>query len=147
MEKLFSIILIALTGLLISSCCSVWGAYDLGNHLTLLEGDHTEDRVIVYCTTKNGCCDAGIPIIPSREDSITLYVEKAEYNKLWIIVKGVNREDNNNFWIIDKNFQVEFKLDDGGKLYDTIQNHVIGPLNLTEFKDKKQALNIHLDFK
>lgn len=127
------------------SCCRLFGDNKLGDNFSLLEGDKTEDRMIVYCTGKSaGCCYAGIPVIPSRSDSLSLYVSNAVHNDKWIIATTINKNKTENYWIIDKDFKLEFQYDDGGKLYDMLQKLVIGPLDKINLQQEKERLGIKL---
>jgi hypothetical protein len=139
---------------LITSCNEMWGDHPLGNHLSLLEGDKTEDRIIVYCTNnKGGICYGGNYVVPTYarhyvDNKYAEYVETAISNKKWVIAKTLRKkEKKENYWIISKDFDIE-NLDCGKVNCDSIlQSHVAGPLNLIEFENKKKALNIELDFK
>lgn len=131
----------------LASCCGFFGDNDLGNNFSLLDGDRVEDRTIVYCTGKSGgCCNSGIPVIPSKTDSLTNYVLSAASDRNWIIAKSKSKGSTHGFWIINKDFKAEFEYDDGGKLYETIQAHVVGPLNELEFKKQCEKKHITLKF-
>ncbi|MBP6871377.1 MAG: hypothetical protein KBC43_05170 [Bacteroidales bacterium] len=83
-----SILLIII--LILNSCnyCRLFGDNKLGGNFSLLEGDKIEDRMIIYCTGRSaGCCYTGIPVIPSRSDSLTHYVLDAVYDDKWILAK------------------------------------------------------------
>lgn len=128
-----------------SSICESFGAHDFGNNLTLLEGDRTEDRVIVYCTGRSaGCCDAGIPVIPSRVDTLSQYVQSATADLNWIIAKTVNKDKSKGYWIIDKNFKIDLAKCDVVNCDSIIQSHIIGPLDSTDFEEKIKVSNINL---
>lgn len=65
-ENIIKIVSSSLVGILKYSSGTIWGAHNLGNKLTLLEGDKKEDRLIVYCTGYSaGVCIAGTPVVPS----------------------------------------------------------------------------------
>jgi hypothetical protein len=149
MKKKVVIILAAILAcMVIHSCQGLWGAEDLGNKLTLLEGDKTEDRAIVYCTGySGGACTSGMYVIPSVGNQYYMYVETAKSNKYWVIAKTVQIKDKlESYWIINKGFDIE-NLDCEKNNCDSIlQSHVIGPLNLNEFKASLKSLNINLDF-
>ena len=128
----------------------MWGNHRLGNHLSLWEGDKKEDRVIAYCTSESGgACVSGIYIIPSYEKRYTgEYVEEATSNKKWVIVKTIRKKEaKTNYWIISKDFNIE-NVDCSKVNCDSIlQSYVTGPLNLSEFENKKRTFNIGLNFK
>jgi hypothetical protein len=147
-KKLVTITLGSLIVTLIYSCGVLWGAHDLGNKLTLLEGDKTEDRLIVYCTGySGGACMAGTPVIPSRQDSITLYVKDAESNKHWVIARSLRKQNRTeDYWIINKDFNIENLDCDQNDCDSIIQSHVKGPFRRAEFNAVKSQLGIHLGF-
>lgn len=127
--------------------CSLFGSYNLGNQFVLLDGDKMEDRMIVYNTTKEGCCHSGIPIIPSRLDTVTKYVHTALSNKEWIIARAITNEKQESYWIVNKNFSVDVSNCEKINCDSIIQSHVIGPLDFKSFKKKIRELNIELSFK
>lgn len=116
-----------------------------------MEGDKKEDRIIVYC---KGDCHGGIYVVPTyarHYDSngrYAEYVEEAKSNKEWVIVKTYRiKENQENYWIIDKEFSIA-KLDCSTVDCDSIlQRQVTGPLTLNKFQHKLQVLNIDLNFK
>jgi hypothetical protein len=127
--------------------CSFWDDNNLGNNFSLLEGDKIEDRLIVYCSGRSlGCCNSGIPVIPSREDTLNLYVIEAKSNKDWIIVKTKSTDKTIKYWAVDKNFKMKPEYDDGGKFYEFIQTRVIGPFEKNEFEKQLKNKNINLEF-
>lgn len=135
-----------------TASCKEWYNHPLGNHLSLWEGDKKEDRIIVYCEAN---CHGGIYVIPTYErhyDSsrqhYAEYVETAASNKKWVVVKTFQiKEKRENYWIVSKDFDIT-NLDCSKANCDSIlQSHVIGPLSLSEFKNKVGALDIDLDFK
>lgn len=142
--------------LLAISCREMWGDHPLGNNLSLLEGDTKEDRIIVYCTRRSaGVCVSGIPIVPtykrhydSSGQKYAEYVEGATSNKKWVIAKTFQiKKKRENYWIISKDFNIE-KLNCAKVNCDSIlQSYVIGPLDSTEFENKREALDIEVDFK
>ncbi|MEO8960877.1 MAG: hypothetical protein ABI325_03285 [Ginsengibacter sp.] len=137
-----------LAGFFFHSCCSIWGAHDLGNKLILLEGDKTEDRAIVYCTTQKGCCRGGMYVIPSVGNQYHMYVETAKSNRNWVIAKTVQIKDKKeNYWIINKNFDITNLNCDKINCDSIIQSHIIGPLNFIDFEKKVKGLNIDLSLK
>lgn len=124
----------------------------LGGKFTIFEGDKLEDRVIVYCTGYSfGSCKAGIYVVPTYEKhydengNYAEYVEMAKSNKKWIIVKTIQIKDNEeNYWIISKDFSLE-NVDCNKVSCDSIiQSHVTGALNYQEFTAKTKELGINL---
>src|SRR5687768_4538779 len=99
---------------LLCSCKQMWGDNDLGDNFSLLEGDRTEDRVIVYCSGRSaGACMAGTYIVPSYSQHMDTYGRYAEYvetaisNDDFIIAKTNQIKDKRvNYWIINKDFQL-----------------------------------------
>lgn len=161
MKKLILISGILLSLVIIQSCCSFQGAHDLGNNFTLVEGDRLEDRIIVFCSPKKrGCCKGGSYVIPTYENHYDKngryaeYVETAESNDRWIIIKSIalkNKEEK--YWIIDKDFELEERFKDWpmeeGVSNDfdlLIQSKITGPLNLDMFNQKRKELEIGINF-
>lgn len=144
-RKLFNFICIIF--LFICSCDSLKGEYSLGNHLSLWDNDEEKSAIIVYCT---GNCHGGMLILPSleRQHKKGEYVEEATYNKKWVIAKTIQKKDKiKNYYIISKDFDI-MGLDCAKASCDSILlSHVIGPMNLTEFENKKKVLDIPLNFK
>ena len=134
------------------SCQEMWGDNDLGDNFSLLEGDRTEDRVIVYCNGRSaGTCYIGTFIVPiySRHYASTghyaEYVDTAKSNDDFIIARTLHISDmKKNYWIISKNFSIENC--DKMKCDSIIQSHVIGPLDYSQFKAKQGELDIDLQF-
>ncbi len=147
-KKIIIVAFAVLLVMLFYSCGALWGSHDLGNKLTLLEGDKTDDRLIVYCTQySGGACIAGTPVIPSRGDSITRYVKDAKSNKLWAIVRSIrklNKEDD--YWIISKDFNVDSVDCDKNNCDSIIQSYVKGPFKIDEFNKLKSKLGIDMTF-
>ena len=135
-------------GIFISSCGDFWGSHGLGNKLTLLEGDRTEDRIIVYCTGySGGACIAGIPVIPSRKDTNTLYVDVAKSNSDWLIAKSIRlNKQTQDYWIISKAFNIANLNCETINCDSILQSKVIGPLSITDFSIKREQLKIDLNF-
>jgi len=126
----------------------MWGDHYLGNNFDLIEGDRIEDRVIVYCTGRSaGACTGGTPIIPSNNDTLSLYVEKAKSDKKWIVAKTKNKDQSESYWIFDKDLNVNLDTCDLAEFNSVIQSHITGPLDSTEFESKRKMLNMSLDFK
>jgi hypothetical protein len=88
----------------------------------------------------------GIPIVPSRKDTTTLYAEEVRFDKNWILVKAVNKDRSAAYWIIDKNFEVDLTNCDSISCDSTIQAHVLGPFSIDRLTEKKLELNINLNF-
>lgn len=136
-----------------TSCRSMWGDHSLGSNLSLLEGDRIEDRVIIYCPEKsNKTCKSGIYLIPSydkhyKNGEYAEYVDVAKANEKWVIAKTIQLQaKKEQYWIINKSFDNK-PLDCRNSNCDSIlQHHIIGPLNLEEFKNKGTSLGIGLDF-
>lgn len=129
-----------------------WGANDLGDNFSLLEGDRTEDRVIVYCSGRiAGACTGGTYIVPSyarhmdTDGRYAEYVETAKSNDDFIIAKTNQVQDKRvNYWIINKDFQINNC--DNSNCDSIIQSHVLGPLEKSEFQKKTNELKINLKF-
>ena len=130
----------------------MWGDHQLGNHLSLLEGDRKEDRIIVYCTN-GGTCYGGIPVVPTynrqfdEKGRYAEYVQSAVSNKNWVIAETIQIKNNQkNYWIIKKAFDIE---DADCKIINCdsiIQSYVTGPLSILEFQAETKKLNIDLSF-
>lgn len=147
-------------------CGDFWGAYDLGNKLTLLDGDKTEHRVIVYCMGKSGgCCTGGMYVIPSVGNQYYMYVDKAKSNDNWVIARTIPIMENieyaisnkkeaidktiptkESYWIISKDFSIENLNCDEVNCDSIVQSHVIGPLDIERFNGKLSELKIDLEF-
>lgn len=149
-QKLAFLFLIVL---LINSCSpQMWGDNDLGDNFSLLEGDRTEDRIIVYCSGRSaGACMAGTPIVPiysrhmDADGHYAEYVETAKSNDDYIIAKTLQVKDKRgNYWIISKGFSI----DNCEKINcdSIIKSHVLGQLDQTEFQNKTTELKINLNF-
>lgn len=126
---------------------------DLGNNFSLLEGDKTEDRIIVLCNGRSaGTCYTGTPVVPiySRHmDSsghYAEYVEIAKSNNDFIVAKTLQiKAKRVNYWIINKSFSI----DNCDKINcdSIIQLHVLGPFEHNEFQRKASELKIKLQIK
>jgi len=127
---------------------------DLGNKLTVFEGDRLEDRVIVYCTGYSlGSCKAGIYVVPNYEEhydekgNYAEYVENARSDDKWVIAKTIRTvEQKKNYWIINKNFNLEDVDCDELNCDSIIRSNVIGPLDAQQFGSKLTELKISLKF-
>jgi len=130
----------------------MWGDNDLGDNFSLLEGDRTEDRTIVYCGGRSaGACTGGTYIVPSYSRHMdpnghyAEYVETAKSNDDFIIAKTLQVKDKvASYWIISKSFKIincdKINCD------SIIQSHVFGPLDRSEFQKKTSELKINLSF-
>ncbi|OQP61161.1 hypothetical protein A3860_05435 [Niastella vici] len=137
----------------ITSCNEMWGDHPLGNHLSLLEGDKKEDRIIVYCGDEGGICHGGIPIVPTynrqfdEKGRYAEYVQTAISNKNWIIAETVQvKNKQKNYWIIKKAFDIENINCRKSNCDSIIQSYVTGPLSIADFQTQIKKLNIDLSF-
>lgn len=151
MKFIYLLFLIIVPLLIFDSCknCQSWGDNNLGGEFTLLEGDKINDRIIIYCIGRKkpkDCCTGGVPIIPSREDKLVDYIELAKYDDRWIIVKGINIDKTESYWIVDKNFDISWEYDDGGIFYNRIQNHVFGPFDKSIFSKELEERRVDINF-
>lgn len=145
-------LLILFSSLAVISCRQVWGDNDLGDNFTLLEGDKTEDQIIVYCSGRSGgACYAGTAIVPvysrqfDKQGDYAEYVEVAKANKKFIIAQTLQiKEKKKNYWIISK----AFKIDNCDKINcdSMINTYVVGPLDSSQFQVKLIELNTGLNF-
>ena len=143
------IVFILLVMLSLTKCnCDFFGAHDLGNKLILLEGDKLEDRAIVYCTGySDGCCMAGMYVIPSIGNQYQLYVETAKSDSNWVVAKTIQVMDKQeNYWIIRKDFDIKNLDCDEVNCDSIIQSHVNGPFAYQAFNYKLQEWNIDIEF-
>ncbi|HMJ47366.1 MAG TPA: hypothetical protein VK498_08550 [Ferruginibacter sp.] len=127
-------VLIVMSSLSSCNTCKSFGETALGNKFALVEADE-KSKSILYCTSPK-CCYAGITIVPTN-------VVSYKRNSKWVIAKS---EDKGaiNYWIIDKEFIVEFKYDSG--MREEIMSHVIGPLDSAAFKKELEDRQIKLSF-
>lgn len=114
--------------------CKSFGETALGNKFALVEADEY-NKSILYCTSPK-CCYAGITIVPAN-------VVSFKRNYKWIIAKSEDKEEF-NYWIIDKEFTVEFRYD--SKMREEILSHVIGPLDSIAFNKELKNRRIGLSF-
>jgi hypothetical protein len=143
-----------MVALMAFSCNELWGDHPLGNNYSLSEGDKEEDRVIIYCPFKKlGICDSGIFVIPvyerhmDRNGTYAEYVLSAQSNEKWIIAKTLRRlENQENYWIIDKDFEVDHSDCSKTNCDSVIQAHVVGPLSPISFSKKIKMLKVELSF-
>ncbi|CAL2055087.1 hypothetical protein [Tenacibaculum sp. 190524A05c] len=139
------IILILLT--LFVSCEEFEGSYNLGSNVFLIEGDKSEDRIIVYCTKKTKFCSSGNYIIPISYDNqfhngkYEEYVKRAISNNNWIIVETYKiSTKQKRFWIID------IRNLDKTSAYDQIKSSVFGSYTYKEFMEEKLSRGVELNF-
>ncbi|TKC09088.1 hypothetical protein [Pedobacter frigoris] len=130
------------------SSCSQLDNQSLGENLSIWEGDKKEDRAIVYC---EGNCRGGIYVIPSYDrhyDSSGRYAEyliDAKSNADWVIAKTfMIKHDRRNYWIINKEFNINNLDCEKANCDSIIQSKIIGPLDYQTLKEKNKALNINL---
>src|SRR5215203_2650211 len=150
MTKLNLAFIIFISFLLCNCGRQMWGDNDLGDNFSLMEGDRTEDKIIVYCSGRSaGVCMAGTFIVPSysrhmdTQGHYAEYVETAKSNDDFIIVKTNQiKEKKANYWIIDK----DLKIANCDKINcdSIIQSHVLGPLDERAFQIKRAELKINL---
>ncbi len=118
----------------LSSCltCKSFGETALGNKFALVEADE-KNKYILYCTSPK-CCYAGIAVVATN-------VVSYKRNSKWIIAKS---EDKGvlRYWIIDKGFSIEFRIDSG--MEEEIMSYVSGPLDSTAFKKEVENRQIKL---
>ncbi len=140
---------------LLNSCCEFSGTHGLGSNLAMLEGDRLEDRVIVYCTEKDSrCCTGGTYVIPTYESHYDIegryaeYVETVESNNEWVVARSIQiKDDQKNYWIINKGFELENFDCDIINCDSILQTYVTGPLDYKSFSNKAKELNIDLELK
>jgi hypothetical protein len=126
--------------------CDLWGAHNLGHKFVLLEGDKTEDRIIVYSTVTWGCCYTGIPVIPpSVYNDYTSYVDLAISNRKWIIVRSVNNDADFSYWIINKRFKLDLEKCKNKNCDSIIQENVYGPFKFESFIKIADSLHVNLN--
>lgn len=114
------------------STCKSFGETALGNKFSLVEADES-NKSILYCTSPE-CCYVGITVVPVN-------VVSYKKNSKWIIAKSEDK-GRINYWIIDKEFTIEFRHDSG--MEKEIMSHVIGPLDNTAFHKESEKLQVRL---
>ncbi len=136
-------------------CCGWWGDNNLGNNFSLLEGDRTEDRIIVYCSGRdeiNECCTGGTFIIPSykyhmNDGNYSEYIIAAEYDDKWVIAKSYKIESKQNrYWILNKDLGNKIEKKKIINLESLLQEFVTGPLDSISFLKKSKEYGINLGF-
>lgn len=114
--------------------CELLGETSLGNNFTVVEADK-DDISIIYCTSKK-CCTVGILVVPSK-------VVKYKSNDKWIIAKSKTKAKT-EYWLIDKEFKLEFKNDSG--MEKEVLLHATGPLDSTSFYQQLSQKKVDLNF-
>lgn len=114
--------------------CGLSGETSLGNNFTVVEADK-DDISIIYCTSKK-CCSVGILVVPSK-------VVKYKSNDKWIIAKSKTKAKT-EYWLIDKEFKLEFKNDSG--MEKEVLLHTTGPLDSTSFYQQLSQKKVDLNF-
>jgi len=141
--------------LLFQSCdfCTMMGSQKIGKNLYLLEGDCREDRIIVFNNQIKGCVTGGIFILPVYErhmDSKGYYaefVDEVMFDNRWIIVKTSRIQENENlFWVIDKNYELELGHCESTRCDSLVFKYISGPFDFEEFEIQTNKLNINLEF-
>ena len=118
----------------ISSCnsCGSFGETALGNKFALVETNE-HDKSILYCTSSE-CCYAGITIVPKN-------VVSYKWDSKWIVAKSQD-SGRVSYWIIDKEFAIEFRYDSG--MREEIMSHVTGGLDAKTFNRELISRQIKL---
>jgi hypothetical protein len=110
-----------------------------------MAGDEESDVILIYCTGRSGgCCDAGIPVIPSRNDTISKYVIAANSNKKWLVASTINYDSSKSYWIVNKDFEVNLNNCEKIDCDSTIQLHVKGPFTFSDYQNQLKVLKIDL---
>lgn len=140
----------------IVSCnhCDIFGSFELGNNLVLLEGYRTEDSIIVRCTGRSKeCCKGGEYILPVygehyySDGKYREYVIKAKSDDNWIIAAtGIVRSDTVRYWYIDKKFSLEGIDCQKIKCDSIVLNYRFGPYSKAEFDRVLKSQNITVQF-
>lgn len=125
-------ILVAMISFLSCNTCKSFGETALGNKFALVEADE-KNKSILYCTSPK-CCYVGHTVVPTN-------VVSYKRNSKWIIAKSEDK-GGYSYWIIDKEFTIEFKYD--SSIEKVIMSHVIGPLDSTTFNKELENLKIKL---
>jgi len=125
--------------------CDLWGSHNLGRKFVLLEGDKTEDRIIVYSTLKWGCCYTGIPIIPPKvNDKYTSHIDKVKSNQKFIIARSVNRDGNFSYWIVNKEFEFDLEKWRDKNCDSVLQKNIYGPFKFDSLKKVSDSLKVNI---
>jgi hypothetical protein len=118
--------------MLMSSCQEWWcGETNLGNRFALVSDKPIQ---IIYCTSDNTCCDMGW-------DAVPLGVTEYGFDEKWIVAK----RSENDYWIIDKDFEIDLTGFDVPGRYEFYQSHIKGNLTKLNFDNIKDSLNIKID--
>lgn len=155
MKRIILIVPLLFILLITLDSCEFYVNKDLGNKLTVFEGDKLEDKVIVYCTGYSfGSCKSGIYVVPTYEEhydekgNYAEYVETAEFDDKWVVVKTIRIENQKeNYWIISKDFSLDDVDCNEINCDSIIQSHVIGALDYQKFNAKTKKLGINIKFK
>lgn len=131
MNKLKNILL--LVSLILFSSCQQWwcGETELGNRFVLVSDKPIQ---IIYCTTEDICCNSGWTGVPGN-------VTDFGFDEKWIIAK----RSENDYWIIDKNFEIDLTGFDVPGRKEFFESHIKGNLTEREFLKMKDSLNISVD--
>lgn len=117
--------------LLFSTSCCFNAGKRLGNNFQFIV-DNRDFQVILYCN--DYCCNSGTDAVPPK-------VVSYNYNSKWIIAKSYDRDkDSIYYWIIDKDFKIEYDEHTDKKL----KQQIIGNLDSVSFYKKLEELNINL---
>jgi hypothetical protein len=139
---------------ILSSCGSYSGTEHLGNNLYLSEGDHKEDKVIIFCNSKVlGSCSGGQYIFPTYSMHYTVeggyqeYIGQAKADTRWIIAETLNKVTNQEkLWILDKELGIVYGACNTNDCDSLIMKFVKGPFNKQGFNKVKDSLGIRVDF-
>ncbi len=126
---------IGLVLLTLASSCQEWwfGETSLGNRFALVSDKPIQ---IIFCTSDNICCDSGWTGVPG---GVTEY----GFNERWIIAK----RSENDYWIIDKDFEIDLTGFDVPGRYEFYESHIKGNLTKLKFDRMKDSLNISIKLK
>ena len=118
-------------------CKAVYGEESLGSRFMLV--NENDDQVyILYCTSQH-CCTSGVNIVPSK-------VEQVKFDDTWIIAESKPQDGEATYWIINKDFEVDLTKYDDESSHDVIMSNVAGPLDQSQFLERRDSLNIELSF-
>lgn len=122
------------------------GSYNLGNGLYMLDWDK-ETRIIVLCSRKKGnTCYGGTYVIPHLTIYEEEYVETANANEKWVIVRASTVDDRKLcYYLIDKSFKVNEKWD-FAHADSVIQSHIIRTFDSIEYKQILKHKGVNLKF-
>ena len=133
-NELIRSMIFALVTIMCSCDCKSWGDYDLGNRFRLMAGDGDDQTILIYCTSTESCCNAGIELVPRN-------VTHVDTDNKWIIAKtSVRNQDS--YWIIDKVITQELLVD--SNYSEVLKSQVTGPLDSVSFYDALDRWNVNL---